>query len=512
MSQPAGLRGVVGLLVSLLLLASCGDAQVSSVYVVHTNGARTPRGFGDSLCFHPHCSLTENGKQMCRNVGRYIRSQYGSLMPPTNNYSVVTTLSRAQALDRVVVSAEAAVIGMFDTNAIPRVDYSSLDEDTVLSPQTSFQSWVGASYDAPPPYTRWTLSPACKMPQAWISGFLGTEVMSAVTTAMGNLSGTCVQDIVRCVSTVYDQVVCNTSSGNPVPPVLASNLDALGSVVASYRAAVWGYDPVGCGFQSQIGALGYPLAMDIVNHFLNPSPSATIRHAATNLLMPLYSALGIWTPEQSRDPRFAQRFAETVFLEKNMAPNGTIFVRCWWGYPDQQGPNFSFTQATSCGVKCLNKATKQVYLSNASSVGCNLDDFVSFVQSVGPAAGVASGRCYASPAMLTKHNCDTPAAPASAGWCYWYRVMCPDSPCGGVAGAIADPNIGYGCQTLQNDRPIPYFSATIMALVAPALLGGAIAGFYGAGRIRRVLRAIGIPIGTETASSAHVETSLLNEA
>lgn len=132
-------------------------------------------------------------------------------------------------------------------------------------------------------------------------------------------------------------------------------------------------------------------------------------------------------------------------------------------------------------MKCITPNGTS-YRSDGTPYGCPIEDLQRFVQTTAPASPL--GICYSTDKMLKAQNCMSDDAPPAGSRCLFYRQNCPMVDCGKTTGAIADPAAGYACQSNQLNKGTQYFTATVIALVAPSLLAGAIMGFYGADRIR----------------------------
>lgn len=475
------------LAVLLALVATPTDATLTNIYFVHRHGARGGQGILDQgrvvSCSYPYCELTDNGKKMCLSVGKFIRSQYGQLMPPTNGYNVSAMKSMSTNVARVVISGEAVVIGMYNETSLPFVDYVPQDLDVQLTVWTSWSSWKA--------YQRKYTQPQPPMNQTWVTEQMGAAVLARIEQVLGLSWLNCQLNPFECVQIANDAVACNYSSGFPIDPMLFNSWRAMHVVNARYFSHILGYDPERYAFQKQVGSFGYPLAMDMINYFSETHPILTVRHTAAHdwTLFPLYTAIGIWTPEERDNPRFVPRFAETVILEKHVMEDGQTYLRCQWGYPEQAPPNFTMS-TVSCGLRCINAETGVMYRSNetANGYGCLLADFNAYVQTTAPESNATTGACAVSLALLAENNCDTPDAPAPDSWCYFYRTHCPQVPCAGSLKLAADPAQGYACVVAVAAPRGEDVAQALIALAAPTLLAGAIAGFYGAGRLSWVKR------------------------
>ena len=472
---------VVGLVHLLLQFAAC-EPVLSKVAVLHRHGARGPLGFVDGafVCDYPFCQLTDYGKEMCLSLGHElsVTLDYPQRLGFPQSYNVSFMHSESTDYARVVVSAEAVVMGIFEGQfPLPFVDFVPKTSDTRLVMWQSWPTWV----------IRATYAAELHVDDEYVIGLIGADNLTLIGSYFG-IEEICATQPTDCVSFVQDYIACNVSAGLPVPTMFLDNWELYRIVMSRFLARMLGYFPDD-DYSAQIGSLGQPYVQDVLSFFTTtatgPLSLMKLKHSAAHdmTLLAVYSTLGIWTEADVGNTRFVPRFAETLILELYTdSINASQYVRALWGYPNQAPPTFQFNLSVA-PMKCQDEGGS-VY--NASGdYGCPIADLIRFVNASVPQA--SDGICYATHDMLKAQGCLDPDAPPAGSRCLFYRQNCPGETCGKTDGAIADPANGFACQTNQLNKGTSYYAATVIALVAPSLLAGAIVGFYGADKLRRFL-------------------------
>lgn len=468
------------LLLAVIFAATSDGAQFEKLLVLHRHGARTPMGVvnGSLFCQFPFCQLTTQGKEMCRSLGRYIGDAYNTTgllnLPPIYNVSFMS--SEGTDFSRVVVSGEAVVMGLYENStidALPFVDYKPAELDVNLVMWKSWPTWI----------IRNTYDVEVHVDDAWVRAFIGDAHLTQLGETFG-IQEICATSPTDCVGFVQDSIACNVSSGEEVPQWAYDRWDDYRVVVSRFLGRLLGYDPTD-NYDLNVGSFGYPLLSDAFSGFFSSTATGLLQlqHYAAHdwTLIAVYSALGIWTPADSGNTTFVPRFTETLLLEQ-WSDGGEMFIKARWGYPNQTAASNHTFMFRDANMSCM-RADGTVYSALASvSAWCPLADVWRFVNSTGPQS--EQGICYATDEMLKSEGCNDDQAPPSGSRCLFYRQQCPAVQCGETNGAIADPARGFMCQAQQLGKDIPFMAATVVALVAPALLGGAIGGFYFANKLR----------------------------
>lgn len=472
---------VVLVVFALVCCGVHGVAEFGKLLLVHRHGARTPMGVvnGSLNCDYPYCQLTTQGKDMCRSLGRYVAAAYNTsglvYLPPNYNVSFISSI--ATSYPRVVVSAEAMVMGLYADSplqALPFVDFVPATSDIDLVMWKSWPTWV----------IRSTYDLEVHMDDDWVRTFLNVSHLTQLGEYFG-IQELCVTSPTDCVGYVQDSIACNVSSGAPVPSWLLERWDDYRVVVSKFLARLLGYNPTD-GYDQSVGSFGYPFVSKALAYLGDPNTGELqVRHFAAHdwSLIAIYSALGIWTPADSGNTTFVPRFAETLLLEQ-WAEDGVTYVKAKWGYPNQtSGSDYAYNFRVA-NLSCVTPAGVVYTSLSTSQQWCPIDDLARFLNSTAPQSD--QGVCYATDDMMQAQNCDGDDAPPAGSRCLFYREQCPAAACGQTDGAIADPARGFMCQSQQLGKDTPFMAATIVALVAPALLGGAITGFYFTNKLRDI--------------------------
>ncbi|CUG88629.1 histidine phosphatase, putative [Bodo saltans] len=479
--RDSALTLIVSVIATLVVDIADAAPEFGKLVVLHRHGARTPMGVVDGalVCAYPYCQLTNQGKDMCRTLGRYISTTYNStgLINLPENYNVSFMSSIGTDYSRVVVSGEAMVMGLYEGSplqALPFVDFIPITDDVELVMWKSWPSYI----------IRNTYDTEVHVDDAWVRAFINESHLTELGQYFG-IEALCASSPTDCVGFVQDSIACNVSSGSPVPSWIFERWEDYRVVVSKFLALMLGYDPSD-SYDQNVGSFGYPFATSALKFLTNPNSGLLqLRHFAAHdwTLIAVYSALGIWTPPDAGNTTFVPRFAETLLLEQ-WTDSGVTYIKAKWGYPNQtSGSGYAYNFRVA-NMSCMS-ADGVVYgaLSTAQS-WCPVDDLWRFVNSTAPLS--ALGNCYATDDSLQAQNCDGDDAPPAGSRCLFYRQKCPAASCGQTDGAIADPARGYMCQSQQLGKDTPFMAATIVALVAPALLGGAITGFYFTNKFRSV--------------------------
>lgn len=475
------MRSVLITFILLLTAAAVvvADPNLEKLVVLHRHGARTPLGVSGTtlLCDYPYCELTDEGKDMLRSLGRFLWARYCSsgLLPLPVPYNVSFMASQSTQYSRVVVSAEAMIMGLYEgSEPLPFVDFVPKTDDTALVMWESWPTWkIRSTYDLE----------AGKIAD-WVTSFIGGENITALGDAFG-VADLCAEDPVDCIGYVQDTIACNVSMGAPVPQWALDRWDDYRTVVSTFLGNMLGYDAAD-PYDRSVGSLGYPFASEVMSYFADSSSGLmTWRHYAAHdwTLIAVYSALGLWSPSDLGNTTFVPKFAETLLLEL-WSDDGELYVKGHWGYPDQAPGDheYSFRLAN---LTCMSPNGTLYGTMSVANGWCPLAHLHAFVNQTAPDA--PEGICFATDDMLSQQGCDDNAAPPIGSRCYFFREKCPAAPCGQVPGAIADPARGYMCQSRQLGKDTPFLAATLVALICPSLLFGAIGGFYFADKLRDVL-------------------------
>jgi hypothetical protein len=471
-------RPVLILWLTAVVLA---EPEFGKLVVLHRHGARTPMGVvnGSLLCEYPYCQLTTQGKDMCRSLGRYIDTTYNDsgLITLPENYNVSYMSSIATDYSRVVISGEAMVMGLFAESplqALPFVDFVPINTDINLVMWKSWPSWI----------IRNTYNVEVHVDDAWVRAFINASHLAALGEYFG-IEALCASTPTDCVGFVQDSIACNISMGSPVPAWVFERWDDYRVVVSKFLGRVLGYDPTDA-YDQNVGSYGFPFATSALAFLTdNTSGLLQLQHFAAHdwTLIAVYSALGIWSPADAGNTTFVPRFAETLLLEQ-WSDEGAVYIKAKWGYPNQTSGSGYAYDFRAANMSCMS-ADGTVYSAlSTAQMWCPAADVWRFVNTTAPQS--SQGVCYATDESLQTQDCDGDSAPPAGSRCLFYRQQCPAATCGQTEGAIADPARGYMCQAQQLGKDSPFMAATIVALVAPALLGGAITGFYFTNKLRNV--------------------------
>lgn len=464
----------------VLAMGLTDAATLEKIAVLHRHGARSPLGVvnGGLVCEYPYCQLTDNGKAMCRSLGLYLQQEYNasSLLSFPSRYNVSFIASEATEYPRVVISAEAMIMGFYEgREPLPFVDFAPKTTDLRLCMWQSWPTWK----------IRSTYNHELHVDDAWVKALIGEDGLQMIGQYFG-IESLCTADPTDCISFVQDFISCNVSSGAPVPSFLMNNWTVYRQVVSRFLGRILGYNR-SSHYSTQVGSLGYPYVTSVLQYFSDPSaPLMRMKHSAAHdwTLIAVYSALGIWSVQDAGNERFVPRFAETLILERWQGDDGRQYVKGRWGFPDQAPGNHTYSFQVA-NLSCIDANGTLYKALDTAGQWCLQDDLERFVNTTAPLSSL--GVCYASDNMLQNENCDGDAAPPVGSRCYFYRQHCPQAPCGQTDGAIADPARGLKCQTNQLGKDTPFLVATIVALVSPSLLAGAIGGFYFAAKIKNFL-------------------------
>ena len=517
------------------------------VVLLHRHGARTALGLtpdGGMSCADPLCRLTNAGKDMLFELGREIQAAYGGtvipsaivstppppgaiLVPSPYNTSVIPSISTS--VDRVVVSAEAFILGMYEgfaqppavataklASVLPYVDYVAQSDDIQLSPWTAWPAW--------------RLHHPCDVADATNVSELramfvvknnGTSSSTDFIAEFGRefgITDVCSNSPWTCVSYVRDMVVCNVSAGLPVNPVAQAAAPILESAAAWYMSLILGYDPVRNDYEQQVGSRGYPWANGVLSKLAFPSneaPASLARlyHYAAHdwTIFAVLTALGVWTPRDSLNASFAIRFAEAVVLE--LYAGGTVgdvssntvstsrmrntgglltagtddalsqaegtYVRCLRGIPNQTYESGYSYQWFECNMTCQQQPAlggRQYRSSN-----CSLADLWRFVNATAANSSMG-GPCYATADDLSASNCDSVDAPPVASPCAFYRSKCPAFACPNPENQLADPASQFACVDLIVPAPATMETWASIAVALPSALVGMVIGYFASAR------------------------------
>lgn len=457
-------------------------AALVKLAIMHRHGARSGSSLvdGQVICAYPYCQLTSRGIDQLRTVGRYINMTYGSQLglPPQYNVSYITSVSTA--VPRVVVSAEAFIMGVYDgQEPLPFIQFDPDNVDTMMSQWNSVPSFILQN--------RYNVSLAYVNPITLAT--MSSEDIEYIANYLGLYDQCVVQNSpYTCVAIVADNYASNYTNGLPVDPRLTLLYPTLRQLVARFVNFMMGYQPLAPNntWSREVGSLGYQWAQDMIG-FFNTPPSANsitvLKHYAAHdwSLSALYGAVGHVTEANAGDAATVPQFGQTVVFELHSDGGGAPYIVPKMGYPTEE-PNVPITFGLSPMAILCAAADGSVY--NGTN-GCPLEDFSRFVASTAPQA--PNGQCYYTPEMMAEAQCLDSAMPPMGSSCLFYRQACPLTPCALSEGSLADPRFGYGCSSLQEADDPPYFAATVAALVVPSVLAGAIAGFYGAAVFRRRL-------------------------
>ena len=480
----------------LLVYFAEAEGLLDKVLFLHRHGARMGSGIinGTVRCSSPFCKLTPEGIDQGFQLGVYLSTQYKEALRIPDSYNVSFIRSVSTCIPRAVRTAEAVIMGFFHNSTavptLPFVDYMPCDVDLEMSMWTSWPGFVMQNRYA--------------LVAAELNDYTRTTIGTANVQMFGQMFGLellCSSAPTECVNYVNDAVSCNLSAGLPVPQLLLDQRLLLLQVNAHFFGLLIGYNPKVSDFDFNAGSLGFPFAQAALQFLDTPGAQAANENTSTLVRMrhfgahdwtltAVYAALGIWTIESEDDIVNVPQFGETLVLEKRVE-GGLAYLKAKIAVPGQLPSNHANITEREAVLQCIDAARLR-YNSSTSSNGCLLEDVARFVETVGPVSTL--GVCYASADTLSQQGCDGNSAPAVQSPCYFYRLRCPSAPCGSVQGAIADPARGFQCESRQLDKGTPYLLATIVALMAPSLLAGAIGGFYAMGMLRRVLWGKGSPL------------------
>ena len=468
----------VAVAVVATLPATAGE--IEKLFVLHRHGARTPIGVAPSgklLCTFPFCQLTAYGKAMCRSLGTYLRATYGDArvfgFPP--HYNVTELQSVSTSIPRVVVSGEAAVLGLYP-DAFPFVDFVPVEDDLAMSFWTSWPTWqIRGTYD---------------VETARLNPIAETMFDSAYLQSLGAALGIpwCDTKPSDCISLVYDAVASNISNNVAVNPVAQSRFADMRVFLAAFYRHMLGYDP-NDAYKKDVGAYGHLLGQEVMQLFTSTTvdhfPYRFFHRAAHDwTVFPFYGALGAWNTSNWNDTRWAIRFAEAVVLELRAGDSADSpkRVRASWGKPEQTALaeyHYTFEPLT---MRCVAADGAVTFATE-----CELDDLWRQINSTGPAH--ADALCYATQPMMEAKDCDTAAAPAANNTaCAFYRARCPHAQCGTVPNSVADAARDLACVSLDTATQKKLAIGTIVAVGAGTLVVGAVLGYLLGGALLPVLR------------------------
>ena len=451
------------------MIALVNADTLHSISFIHRHGARTSLGLvdGRATCSAPFCHLTKAGIRMCLAVGTTIREAYFDRLGLTGiPYNVSYVHSESTEVPRVVISGEAAVMGMWP-DSLPFVDYVPAKDDIWLSPWTAAPTWkIRGQYDVI----------EARVNNALLYESVGNETLQLIASMTGLH---CDVNPIECINYAQDVLAANASAGLPLNPELAAKWDDLRSGVARFMAALLAYDPAD-EYNRQVGSFGKPQADKMLANIQQGGLHKVHHYAAHDWsLMALYGALGVWTPVDYDNERFVPRFAETLVLEEHRM-DGKVYIKAMWGRPNQTLVEHYTMRLAPEKLQCID-ANGRNYTSLEDEKGCLLEDMWRYVNTTAPQS--PAGQCYATEDMFRRHDClNSTAAPAEDSRCYFYRLKCPAADCAMIPGAVADIAQGLACvvPTVTHSN---YMTTTVIALVAPFALFGAIGGFYGTRRL-----------------------------
>ena len=462
-------------------LAACAaDAKLTKLAVLHRHGARSGSSVieGQVICDYPHCQLTGRGIDQLKKVGEVLMATYKDALNIPKTYNATFISSVSTEVPRVVVSAQAVLQGMYKgQEPLPYIKFDLDADNTMLSPWNSVPSYVLANrYDV----ALRRINPITEeqLPESnisYIADFLG-------------MRSTCVDkhDPFTCVAIIYDNYNCNYTDGLPVDPNLTEMLPRLKAINAQFVNYMLGYQPTTNEWSREVGSLGHQWASDVLSFLAGTDRSAegaTIKHYGAHdwTITSLFGALGFVTAENAHLKETVPMFAQTLVFELHETADAAPTVRVLTGYPSNApfGP-INFTLA-DLAVRCTD-ANGTAYDGTG---GCPLEDLTRYVAGTAPQS--PDGQCHYTRELMEGVDCLNPAAPAPKSRCLFFRRKCPQVPCGMVEGSIADPRRGYACSSLEKADDPPYFAATVVALVGPSILVGALVGFFASTGIRKFL-------------------------
>jgi hypothetical protein len=477
MAKLAPLQMMFALLVLTIssLGARVANGELRSIAVIHRHGARYGVGFvnGSATCNAPFCELTDQGKRQCMAVGEKIRADYFDQFGwQAHPYNVSLIHSESTSVSRVVISGEAAVMGMWP-NSLPFVDFVKNTDDLLLSMWTSWPAWkIRSTYSVE----------EAKMNTALIMTPL-EPLLNRITELYGL---NCKVNAMECIMFAQDNLAANRSLGWISDPILEEHWEDFRSVVARFFSELLAYDPAD-PYDRQLGALGYPFMSYLFGRFANEltDPNVALQrmhHFAVHdwTLMAFYGTIGIWTPANRTDERFVPRFAETLVMEHHLI-DGVSHIKARWGYPTQEAVPSPVLNLTDARILCINDAGS-VYSSLDSPNGCRLDHLWRYINHTAPQS--PSGVCYATPEMIEQQNCHLTTPPPEHSRCYFYRHKCPAEDCALIPGAISDAANGFACAVPEAPS---YLLSTILALTIPFAIVGAGLGFVAIPKINALL-------------------------
>lgn len=473
----------LALLLLLLLAAVHGcDAALEKVFVLHRHGARTAMGVlpsGKLSCNEPHCRLTDFGKAQCVAVGQALAQRYRAQLGLTD-YNVTKMHSVSTAIDRVVLSGESVVLGMYP-DALPFVDYVRVTDDVQMS---WWNSWP--AYKMSDAYNR-----AVRDVELTAAGLFNSSVLTRFGVMFG-LEAMCASSPADCASFVSDAVASNLTSGLAVEPWILALRPQLQRVTASFMAALIGYDPSD-SYKRSVGSYGYPLTSAMMRMFADArSPSGfeyNFFHRAAHdwTLFSAYSSLGLWTPADTGADWTVVRFAETLIVELHSDGTATRRLKAFKAVPSQgYSADYSYSvPINEVGIKCT-AANGTVTYSNGTSAGCDMDSVWRTINASAPASG--DGICYATHAWKKDRDCLGNGAPAADSACAFYRERCVNAGCGSLPKAVADPAQGFACVSLDAAPQSTMALASVLAVVLSTITVGSVIGYLAGGKFEAALR------------------------
>ena len=464
---------MLGVLLFLVVASAPANGKLEKLFVLHRHGARTSLGVGPGgklLCNYPYCQLTSQGKSMCNALGRSILDEYvrTGAVELSAIYNVTEMQSVSTAVPRVVVSGEAAVLGLYP-DGFPFVDFSPIDEDLGMSFWTSWPTWqIRQTYD---------------VETVKLDAYARTLFFDEDLTVLGHQLGIdwCATRPSDCIGFAYDSAVSNTSLGFSLEPAVASLLEKMHYFMARFFYEMLGYVPSD-DYKRAVGAYGNPLGQELM-HLLTSAEinnfQYKIFHRAAHdwTLFPFYGVLGAWNTSNWNDTRWVIQFAEAVIVELHSGNASEPLIRARWGAPQQDSRTVYEYSWQPLVMRCI---APDGQVSHSSE--CPLSYVWRQINSTMPVND--DPLCFASQSSLREQNCAEPTAPpTNATACRFFRSRCPNVQCGPVPNSVADAARDFACVSTDTSTQDALAVGVVVAVGIATLAIGASVGYLLGGRL-----------------------------
>ncbi|ORC91487.1 uncharacterized protein TM35_000064920 [Trypanosoma theileri] len=485
--QPLPLVLLVPLIIFIQLLlpeavfsytVAAESPTLQKVTLVARNGARGLINLTDTSLTCDGCTLSTAGKQMSVQLGQFLLSRYTNPLDLGDRFNATLVGFHATGTERTIITSEAITMGMYP-NAFPLVKYKPESHDELLGFTKSWPSWL----------LRDVWKEKLHADDAWAINMIGERNITTLSQFLPpNHGGMCMESPSLCALYVYDSY-CVNASEDVKDPTLQPLLGALESVSKRFAWRLYGVNP-GNEVDENIGPLAGPLIRDIMKEFVSTTSMIkfTVNVAPMSVVFATLCNLGVFNATNSLEESSIHMpgFADAIAFEYSTTATQQYIKAYLFKYSSdngdvKEGATGNNYTANLLSISCTDKQGN-IYFSDTNPDGCSVEDVLRYIES----QGGLEGKCYVTDSALTSADCDSEDAPAADSLCYFYRSECPGAQCGPIGGAIADPSRGLACQDAQLNKNTPYLTATIVAIGAPCLLAGSMAGFYLSSRIRRL--------------------------